>query len=65
MPESADSVYANFLINKRQTMSLAFLVLSYDIDSYIAEHLEEYETFLKAEGLKERGEIKDEKEDNG
>lgn len=55
MPESIDKIYSNFTINRRQAQTLAFLVLSYDVEQYISEHKTEYEQFLLDEENKQKG----------
>ena len=47
--EKVEKIYNNFVINRRQAQTLAFFVLSHNIDEYIEEHREEYERFLQEE----------------
>lgn len=49
--------YSKFNISRRQAQQVAFSIIS-EIESYVANHSTEYEEFLRAEELRERGEEK-------
>jgi len=55
MSDNVDKIYSNFAIDRKQALTLAFLVLQYDVDAYIAEHPDEYQKFLLDEETKQKG----------